>query len=127
MNIDPTSEKPIFLQIAEELEDSIFIGAFQEGEQIPSTTEISAMWKINPHTVLKGMNVLVDEGIIFKKRGLGMFVNEGALKRIQTKRQNNFYEAYIEALLKEADKLNMTKEEIISMIERGYENGSHSH
>ena len=75
MNVNPNIDKPIFLQIAEQLEDSIFTGAFPEETQIPSTNEISALLSINPHTVLKGMNVLVDGGIIYKKRGLGMFVN----------------------------------------------------
>ena len=73
MKINPSSEKPIFMQIAGQLEDSIFTGVFQEEQQIPSTNEISVLFNINPHTVLKGMNMLVDEDIIYKKRGLGMF------------------------------------------------------
>ncbi len=68
MNVNPNIDKPIFLQIAEQLEDSIFTGAFPEETQIPSTNEISALLSINPHTVLKGMNVLVDEEIIYKKK-----------------------------------------------------------
>ena len=83
MTIDPTSEKPIFLQIAEQLEDAIFTGIYPEGEKVPSTNEIAALLAINPHTVLKGMNLLVDEGIIYKKRGLGMFVSDGAVAVIQ--------------------------------------------
>lgn len=86
MTIDPTSEKPIFLQIAEQLEDAIFTGIYPEGEKVPSTNEIAALLAINPHTVLKGMNLLVDEGIIYKKRGLGMFVSDGAVAVIQKKR-----------------------------------------
>lgn len=121
MNINPNIEKPIFIQIAEQLEDSIFTGIFLEETKIPSTNEISALLNINPHTVLKGMNMLVDEEIIYKKRGLGMFVKEGAVKKIRQKRQGQFYEQYIETLIEEASKLQMTKEEIISLIERGYE------
>ena len=68
MYINPNSEKPIFIQIAEQLEDSIFTGIFSEETKIPSTNEISALLNINPHTVLKGMNMLVDEEIIYKKR-----------------------------------------------------------
>ena len=62
MNVNPNIDKPIFIQIAEQLEDSIFTGVFPEETQIPSTNEISALLSINPHTVLKGMNVLVEKG-----------------------------------------------------------------
>lgn len=122
MHINPSIEKPIFIQIAEQLEDSIFTGIFPEETKIPSTNEIADLLNINPHTVLKGMNLLVDEEIIYKKRGLGMFVKEGAVKKIRSKRQGQFYKQYIAALLEEAAKLQMTKDEIISLIERGYEN-----
>lgn len=90
MNINPNTEKPIFIQIAEQLEDSIFTGVYPEETKIPSTNEISALLNINPHTVLKGMNLLVDEEIIYKKRGLGMFVKEGAVKRYVRKDRDNF-------------------------------------
>ena len=122
MNIDPNIEKPIFIQIADQLEDSIFTGVFPEETKIPSTNEISALLNINPHTVLKGMNLLVDNEIIYKKRGLGMFVKEGAVEKIRQKRQGQFYDQYIAALILEAGKLHMTKEEIITLIERGIEN-----
>ena len=122
MNIDTTIEKPIFIQIAEQLEDSIFTEIFPEETKIPSTNEISALLNINPHTVLKGMNMLVDEDIIYKKRGLGMFVKEGAVEKIRRKRQGLFYTQYVAALIEEAQKLQMTKDEIITLIERGYEN-----
>lgn len=121
MNINPNIDKPIFVQIAEQLEDSIFTGIFPEETKIPSTNEISALLNINPHTVLKGMNMLVDEEVIYKKRGLGMFVKEGAVEKIRHKRQGQFYNQYIASLIAEASKLQMTKEEIIALIERGYE------
>ena len=120
MHIDPTSEKPIFLQIAEQLEDAIFTGAFPEDTKIPSTNEISLLLNINPHTVLKGMNLLVDESLIYKKRGLGMFVQTGAVEKIRIKRRGQFYQQYIAALVEEAKKLQMSKDEVIELIERGY-------
>lgn len=126
MNINSSIEKPIFVQIAEQLEDSIFTGVYPEETKIPSTNEISSLLNINPHTVLKGMNLLVDEEIIYKKRGLGMFVKEGAVERIRQKRQGNFYNQFVATLIDEAHKLHMTKNEIISMIERGYENEGNS-
>ncbi len=122
MTIDPHSEKPIFIQIAEQLEDAIFTGIYPEGEKVPSTNEIAALLSINPHTVLKGMNLLVEEGIIYKKRGLGIFVSDGAMSVILKKRQSQFYERYIEALVVEAKKLSMTKDDVIALIERGYDN-----
>jgi len=120
VNIDFESDKPIFVQIAEWLEDAILSNAFEEESQIPSITEISVMCKINPATALKGINMLVDNEIVYKKRGLGMFVKEGAVKKLMKERKNMFYESYIEALLDEAKKLNLNKEDIIEMIERGY-------
>ena len=123
MNIDTNGEIPIFIQIAEQLEDSIFTGVFQEEEKIPSTNEISALHNINPHTVLKGMNMLVDQGIIYKKRGLGMYVKEGAVQKIRTKRQGEFLTKYIEPLVKEANKLSISKKNLLELIERGYDNG----
>lgn len=126
MKIDINTDKPIFIQIAEQLEDSIFTGIFPEETKIPSTNEISALLNINPHTVLKGMNMLVDEEIIYKKRGLGMYVKEGAVKKIRQKRQGQFYKQYVAALIEEASKLQMTKEDVIKLIERGYEDELHS-
>mgnify|MGYP005770022549 CR=1 FL=1 len=122
LQIHTNTEKPIFIQIAEQLEDSIFTGVFPEETRIPSTNEFAALLNINPHTVLKGMNMLVDEEIIYKKRGVGMFVKEGAVAKIRRKRQSQFYEQYIASLIEEASKLQMTKDDIIALIERGYAN-----
>ncbi len=125
LQVHPSIDKPIFLQIAEQLEDSIFTGVFPEETKIPSTNEVAALLNINPHTVLKGMNLLVDEDIIYKKRGLGMFVKTGAVEKIRQKRQGQFYEQYIAALIREAEKLQMSKEDIIALIERGYDDERH--
>lgn len=122
MKIDTHIDKAIFIQIAEQLEDSIFTGVFVEETKIPSTNEISTLLNINPHTVLKGMNMLVDEEIIYKKRGLGMYVKQGAVNKIRTKRQAQFFDQYIASLVVEASKLNMSKQEVIQLIERGFNN-----
>ncbi|MEG0691986.1 MAG: GntR family transcriptional regulator [Oscillospiraceae bacterium] len=122
MNINFESEKPIYIQIAEEIEDAILSGAFAEQTQVPSTTEISMTYKINPATVLKGINILVDSNILYKKRGLGMFVQEGATELIQNKRKQAFFDGYIVNLISEATKLKMEKQDIISLIERGFQN-----
>ena len=85
--------RPIFLQLAEMLEDGIISGAFPEGGQIPSITEYSAALKINPATALKGINLLVDAGLVYKKRGVGMFVAEGAREALLANRREGFYES----------------------------------
>lgn len=121
MLIQFNNEKPIYIQLAEGIEDAILNEAFEEETQIPSTTELSVMYKINPATALKGINMLVDDNILFKKRGIGMFVASGAKEKILHKRKRSFYDSYIQALLMEAEKLGIGKDEIINMIERGYE------
>lgn len=120
MKLNLDQEKPIFIQIAEGIEDGILTGAFPEESQIPSITEFSVNYKINPATALKGINLLVDEAIIFKKRGVGMFVAQGAVSKLKKKRQDQFYDNYISRLVDEAKRLNITSEEIIAMIERGF-------
>ena len=119
MKLDLDQEKPIFIQIAEGIEDGILTGAFPEESQIPSITEFSVNYKINPATALKGINLLVDEAIVFKKRGVGMFVAKGAVAKLKKKRQNQFYDNYISRLVDEAKRLNITSDEIIAMIEIG--------
>ena len=120
MKLNFDDEKPVFLQIAEGMEDAILTGVFQEESQIPSTTELSVTYKINPATALKGINLLVDAGIVYKKRGVGMFVAEGAVRKLRQKRKDKFYENFVSRLVEEAKKLEITDMEIISMIERGF-------
>ena len=120
MKLDLDQEKPIFIQIAEGIEDGILTGAFPEESQIPSITEFSVNYKINPATALKGINLLVDEAVIFKKRGVGMFVAQGAVSKLKRKRQAQFYDNYVSRLVEEAKRLGITSDEIIAMIERGF-------
>lgn len=120
MDINFESERPIFLQIAECLEDAVLSGAYPEGSQIPSITEISVGFKINPATALKGINLLVDSGIVYKKRGIGMFVSAGAARKLIQKRRAQFYESYVSGLVKEARRLGLSETEINSMIRKGF-------
>ena len=120
MKLNFDDEKPVFLQIAEGMEEAILTGVFQEESQIPSTTELSVTYKINQATALKGINLLVDAGIVYKKRGVGMFVAEGAVRKLRQKRKDQFYENFVSRLVEEAKKLEITDVEIISMIERGF-------
>ena len=114
------NERPIFLQLAEQLEEGILSGAYPEESQVPSITEYSVTYKINPATALKGINLLVDTGLLYKKRGLGMFVAAGAKEKLKSHRRDLFYRDYIEKLVREAKNLDMTTSELADMIERGF-------
>jgi DNA-binding transcriptional regulator YhcF (GntR family) len=120
MKINFEDERPIFQQIAEGIEDGILVGAYPEEEQVPSTTEISVTYRINPATALKGINCLVEEGILYKRRGVGMFVAEGAIGRVKEKRKAAFFEQYVARLTREAKRLNFTLTETVELIERSY-------
>lgn len=108
--------KPIFIQIKEQLEDAILNGSIKIGERVPSTNEFAQHHKINPATAGKGINQLVDEGILFKKRGVGMFVTETAQDILLEKRKQQFFDAYIVPMKREAGKLQIPNEEIIRML-----------
>ncbi|KRL28316.1 GntR family transcriptional regulator [Limosilactobacillus frumenti DSM 13145] len=114
---------PLYQQIASQLEEMIFTGGFDEGDKVPSTTQLSQQLHINPATVLKGMNQLVDKGLIEKRRGLGMFVMKGAQQKIMEQRKEDFYNDYVKTLLLEAHKLGITKQHLQDLIERGEQDG----
>jgi DNA-binding transcriptional regulator YhcF (GntR family) len=119
MQLDFGSGVPIFIQIAEQIENAVMSGALQEGAQAPSTTEISVRFKINPATALKGVTKLADDGVLYKKRGLGMFVSDGARQMIMKKRQHQFFEKYVVPMIDEAHKLALSREQLDEMIKRG--------
>ena len=108
----------IYLQIAGMLEDDILRGVLLEQERVPSTNELARAYSINPATAAKGINLLVEEEILYKKRVIGMFVAEGARKKIIEKRKNAFYETYVTSLVREARALGLTKDELKAMIEK---------
>lgn len=115
---------PLYQQIASQLEEMIFTGGFDEGSQVPSTTQLSQQLHINPATVLKGMNILVDAGVIEKHRGRGMFVRTGARQKIMEERKESFYKDYVKTLLVEAHKLGINKQHLVELIERGEHDGT---
>ncbi|MBU9674748.1 GntR family transcriptional regulator [Planococcus sp. CP5-4] len=110
------STKPLFLQIRELIEDQIVNDQLKEGDQAPSTNQLVNFYKINHATVSKGITQLVDEGILFKKRGIGMFVAEGAKKTLVQQRKKAFVDNYVTGLVQEAEKLGITEQEIIELI-----------
>ena len=118
MNEILTQEKSIYIQISEMIENDILRGVLLEEEKVPSTNELSKLYAINP---AKGVNILVDAGILYKKRGIGMFVAEGAKEKILNRRRGEFYEQFIKKLLQEAASIGLGKEEIIAMISQADE------
>lgn len=116
MKLNEESAEPLFQQIAEIIEDMIIAGDLQKDDQVFSTNQLSETFQVNPATARKGLNLLVDKGILFKKRGLGMFVEEKASTIIKKERKEHFFENYLLKTLKEAEKLNIDKKEIIKMI-----------
>ncbi|GEK57966.1 GntR family transcriptional regulator [Marinococcus halophilus] len=116
MDADFHNKKPIFQQIKEQIEDQIMDGRLREEMQAPSTTQLVSFYKVNHLTVAKGVNELVEEEILYKKRGVGMFVTSGAKERLIKKRQKAFGEEYIDELVKEARKLRMSEEELVNML-----------
>ena len=109
-------DKPIYVQVREKIEDQIINRQLQEGDQAPSTNQLVNFYKINHATVSKGVNQLVDEGILYKKRGIGMFVAEGAREKLIQKRKESFMEDYVVKLVQEAEKLGITEEEMVDLI-----------
>ncbi|MCR6711537.1 MAG: GntR family transcriptional regulator [Demequina sp.] len=110
--------RPIFQQIAEQLESQIIDGSMREETQVPSINDLAAFHRINPATALKGVNLLVDAGILYKRRGIGMFVAEGARQRLVAARTEGFQDTYVRPLVAQARALGITPEQLSQMIGR---------
>ncbi len=108
--------RALFLQIAEQIEDSIVDGSLPEEAQAPSTNELAAFYRINPATAAKGVNMLVETGSLYKRRGIGMFVATGAREALLARRRAAFAESYIRPLLAEAARLGLTTEDVTALI-----------
>ena len=112
---------PIYVRIVQGIKDAILNKQIKEEEQIASTTYLSKEYKINIATVNKALNILVDEGLVYKKRGIGMFVKSGALNKLIEERRQVFKERYIVATLQEAKRLNYTEAELQALVKEAYE------
>ena len=107
---------PLFSQIAERLAEDIAEGVLSEGERVPSTNELAAYYRINPATAAKGISLLTDEGLLEKRRGIGMFVAAGARTRLLAERRKQFAERYVEPLVAEASRLGIDPDELVGLI-----------
>ncbi|WP_068784042.1 GntR family transcriptional regulator [Paenibacillus phocaensis] len=121
MNPSFDDKKPIFLQIKELIEDQIVNDQLKEHEQIPSTTQLVQFYKINHLTIAKGINLLVDAGILYKKRGVGMFVAEQAKEMLLTQRRERFLDEYVLPMMREAAKLGIHEDEMKQLITKAKE------
>jgi DNA-binding transcriptional regulator YhcF (GntR family) len=108
--------RALFLQIAEGVEDSIIDGSLAEEAQAPSTNELAAFFRINPATAAKGVNMLVDKGVLYKRRGIGMFVASGARELLLAERRTAFADRFVEPLLVEARKLGLNADDLSRLI-----------
>ncbi|GKU83898.1 GntR family transcriptional regulator [Niallia sp. NCCP-28] len=112
--------KPIFQQISDMIANEIVEGELLEGDQIPSTTEISKFYQINRATVQKGLAALVDAGYVYKQRGVGMFVSKGAKQKLLEKRKEDFYNEYLKPMMEEAKRIEIKKGELLQLIKEDY-------
>jgi GntR family transcriptional regulator len=108
---------PIFRQVAAEIENSIVDGSLAEECQAPSSNELAAFHRINPATAAKGLNQLVTDGVLYKKRGVGMFVATGAREQVLKRRRSDFLDQFLRPLMSEAHKLGISSREIAAMID----------
>lgn len=107
---------PLFVQVAERLSAEIADGGLAEGERVPSSNELAAYYRINPATAAKGISVLTDEGLLEKRRGIGMFVAAGARQRLLEQRRRQFTKHYVEPMVTEAARLGIGTDELVGLI-----------
>ena len=108
--------KPIYLQISEWLEREILNENFKSDQKIHSQYQLAEMFTINPATAAKGLTLLVEENILYKKRGLGMFVASNAKEIIINKRKSQTLKGLVVEIVMEAKQLDVSIEELIQMI-----------
>ncbi len=103
----------IYKQIALNLETDILEGKLVAGDRLPSLRESAVDMEVNINTIMRGYNLLEEEGILVKKRGLGFFVTEDALEIIRGKRRQNFYEETLPELYQTMKRLDISLEDLV--------------
>jgi GntR family transcriptional regulator len=107
---------PIYLQIANGIKNDVLSGALGEDEQVMSTNQYAAFYQINPATAAKGFAQLVDEGVLYKKRGIGMFVSPDARARLRRQRRERFFSEVVDPMLAEARMVGVDVDEILKYV-----------
>jgi len=114
----PADGRPIFIEIADHIADDVLAGIYPEETQVPSTTELSLHYRVNPATAGKALTRLVDEGVLYKRRGLGMFVTTGAPEALRARRRAAFADHYLRPVLAEGNRLGLSPADIIDLIRK---------
>ena len=114
---------PIYLQIKCEIEKAIIYGSLEEEEAVPSIRIMAKQYRLNPQTISNAISELLNEGILFKKRGIGMFVEKGAQKKLKTKTYEEFIQADLQKMIKKSRSLGISKKELLNLIENTYDKG----
>lgn len=109
--------RPLFVQIAEAIENSIIDGSLAEDAQAPSTNELAAFYRINPATAAKGITMLTDKGVLYKRRGIGMFIAPGARDLLLGERRAAFATRYLDPLIAEARTLGLGPDDIARLLQ----------
>jgi GntR family transcriptional regulator len=112
-----TGESPIFQQLAAKIADDIVAGTYPEETSVPSATDFAVFYQMNPATASKGVNLLVEAGVLYKKRGIGMFVAAGARALLLRQRAEQFRQQYMAPLLREARVLEIDRADLHQMID----------
>jgi GntR family transcriptional regulator len=107
---------PIFSQVAKRLAQEIAEGTLAEGERVPSTNELAVFYRINPATAAKGLNVLIGDGLLEKRRGIGMFVAVGAREHLLSERRKGFAERYVDPMVAEASRLGIDFDTLDALV-----------
>lgn len=115
LNMD--GSKPIYVQIAEWIETEIIDGTLSPNEKVYSQYQLAELFTINPATAGKGLTLLLEAEVVYKRRGLGMFVAHGAHDKLLAKRKEENLRRLIRELLNEAALLSVDDSHLMSMIE----------
>ena len=107
---------PLYVQIADQIRSDVLSGALRAEEQVMSTTQYATTFRINPATAAKAFTELVDEGVLYKRRGIGMFVAEGAREQLLAKRRASFFTDVVEPMLEQARVLGIGVDEIVDRL-----------
>ncbi|MDP8267162.1 MAG: GntR family transcriptional regulator [Candidatus Tenebribacter davisii] len=114
---------PIYLQIKSEIEKAIIFGSLEEESAVPSIRIMAKQYRLNPQTISNAINELINDGILFKKRGIGMFVEKGAQKKLKTVTYEKFVAEELQKFIIKSKSLGITKNELLNLLEGFYEKG----
>lgn len=114
--------QPVFIQIQTIIENDILNGTYTVDDLIISTTQISRVYNVNPTTAVKAISCLTEDGILYKRPGIGMCVAEGAKEKIFERRKKVFLETSLNEFLAEANTLNISADDLITLIKERKKN-----